>query len=66
MLEKILSLLPDWFLRWEYAPHVLIALFAAGIIGFAVLGQYTCHRYIGPWMTGGDATAAALYCRPSR
>lgn len=44
----------------------IVALGVACLVALAIGASYACHRWVGPWMTGGDATATAIYCRPSR
>jgi len=43
-----------------------IAAFVALVIALAMGAQYACHRWVGPWMTNGDPTAVAIYCKPHR
>jgi hypothetical protein len=54
----------------EYLNNAIMLLILGGCIAVvaavAFAPSYACHRWVGPWMTSGDATAVAVFCRPGR
>jgi ABC-type nitrate/sulfonate/bicarbonate transport system permease component len=47
------------------AAALVVALVLAAAIALALAAQHACHRWLGPWMTGGDPVATAIYCKPA-
>jgi hypothetical protein len=43
----------------------LVVVFIGALVALYLVAHVTCHRYIGPFMTGStDPVAVALYCKP--